>query len=154
MRRRYTRQQKMAAVAEAEVNGAEAASESTGIPRRTIGYWLDHPEFAELRQKTREEQRDGYRVLIAKAQERLVSAIPTMEPRDVTILLGVAQDKDLLLSGDATARSESRDLTHDLDRDTRRRIADWFDRNVATDTGADGGVPEDAGTGVRESAAG
>lgn len=144
----------MAAVAEAEVNGAEQAAERTGIPRTTILYWLDKPEFVELRQKTREEQRDGYRVLIARAQERLVSVIPTMEPRDLTILLGVAQDKDLLLSGDATARSESRDLTHDLDRDTRRRITEWFDRNTASDGGADGGVSTDDSAEVREPAAG
>lgn len=154
MRRRYTKAEKLEAVAEAEVNGPEQAAASTGIPRTTILYWLDKPEFVALRQKTREEQRDGYRILIQKAQERLADSIPTMEPRDLTILLGVAQDKDLLLSGDATARSESRDLTHDLDRDTRRRITEWFDRNAASDGGANGGLPEDAGPVVREPATG
>jgi transposase-like protein len=121
-RRRYTHDQRAAAVADAEVNGAEHAAETSGIPRTTILYWLDKPEFVELRQKTREQQRDGYRVLIQKAQERLVAAIPTMEPRDVTILLGVSQDKDLLLSGDATARSETRNLASGLDDHERAAL--------------------------------
>lgn len=121
-RRRYTAQQKVTAVVEAEVNGPEQAASKTGIPRTTILYWLDRPEFVALRQKTRDEQRDGYRVLIAKAQERLASLIPEMEPRDLTVLLGVAQDKDLLLSGGATSRSESRDLTHELDDHERAAL--------------------------------
>lgn len=121
-RRRYTREQKTAAVVEAEINGAEMAAQRTGIPRTTIRYWLDDPEFVALRQKTREEQRDGYRVLIARAQERLVTLIPDMEPRDLTVLLGVAQDKDLLLSGDATTRSESRTLNDDLDDHERAAL--------------------------------
>lgn len=136
----------MAAVAEAEVNGAEQAAEATGIPRTTILYWLDKPEFVALRRKTREEQRDGYRVLIAKAQERLVNAIPTMEPRDVTILLGVAQDKDLLLSGDATTRSESRTLNDDLDDHERAALKRVLTDELARreDSGSDSGSGVDA----------
>ena len=132
----------MNAVAQAEINGAEQAAEATGIPRTTILYWLDQPEFVALRQKTREEKRDGYRVIIAKAQQRLVELIPQMEPRDLTVLLGVAQDKDLLLSGDATTRSETRDTTNDLDPDTRRRIARWLDERMDTDARATERVPE------------
>ena len=123
-RRRYSHDQRAAAVAEAEVNGAERAAETTGIPRTTILYWLDQPEFVELRQKTRDEKRDGYRVLVVKAQQRLAELIPTMEPRDLTILLGVAQDKDLLLSGDATTRSETVSLTDGLSDDEKRRLRD------------------------------
>lgn len=123
-RRRYTSQQRMAAVAEAEVNGLQRAAESTGIPKTTIEYWLDKPEFVQLRQKTREEMRDGFRVLVHKAQERLTGLIPSMEPRDLTILLGVATEKALLVAGDATSRSEVRSLTDGLDDTEKQRLRD------------------------------
>lgn len=126
-RRRYTNAQRAQAVAEAEVNGLTRASEKTGIPLTTIDYWLDKPEFVELRSKTREEMRDGFRVLVHKAQERLEALVPTMEPRDLTILLGVATDKGLLLAGDATSRSETRTWTDDLNDDEKQRLRDWID---------------------------
>lgn len=130
--RRYTHAEKTAAVAEAEVNGVVAAERRTGITESTIRYWLDQPEFAELRAKTREEKRDGYRVLVAKAQARLAELIPTMEPRDLTILLGVAQDKDLLLSGDATARSEVNSF-HGYNDHEKRAIAELLRKALAAD---------------------
>ena len=119
--------ERIAAVALAELNGAEAASEATGIPRTTIAYWLDLPEFVELRQKTREEMRDGFRVIVHKAQERLTELIPTMEPRDLTILLGVSTEKALLVGGDATSRSETRTWTDDLNDGEKQRLRDWID---------------------------
>ena len=122
MRRRYTKAEKLNAVAQATVNGAEQAAESTGIPRTTILYWLDQPEFVALRQKTREEMRDGFKVLVHRAQERLTTLVDSMEPRDLTILLGVATDKTLLLSGDATSRTENRSLIDGLSDDEKRRL--------------------------------
>ena len=115
MRRRYTKAEKLEAVAQATVNGPEQAATATGIPRTTILYWLDQPEFVALRQKTRDEMRDGFKVLVHRAQEALMGRIAEMEPRDLTILLGVATDKTLLMSGDATTRAETRDLSNELD---------------------------------------
>lgn len=138
MRRRYTHDQKATAVAEAEVNGLQRAAEATGIPKTTIEYWLDKPEFVQLRSKTREEKRDGYRVLIARAQQRLAELIPTMEPRDLTVLLGVAQDKDLLLSGDATSRTENVSVTDGLSADAKRALRDRLARAVRGESDAPG----------------
>ena len=148
-RRRYTHDQKAKAVAHAEINGFQQASEAMGIPESNIRYWWDQPKFADLREKTREDKRDGYRVIVTLAQDRLIQLIPSMEPRDLTILLGVAQDKDLLLSGDPTSRSETKDTTHDLDPDTRRRITDWLDKRLDPDAGPTDVVPEDTGAEVR-----
>ena len=53
-RRRYTKAEKAAAIVAAEASNTLAASEQTGIPRKTIEYWLDNPEFAKLRQNARE----------------------------------------------------------------------------------------------------
>lgn len=150
--RRYTRQQKVEAVAQAEMTSTEAAAEATGIPRTTIAYWLDAPEFVELRQKTREEMRDGFRVLIHKAQARLEQLIPTMEPRDLTVLLGVATDKAQLVGGEATTRSEHRSVTHGIDDNEKRKLRDFIDGLPAEPAGEpadEGADPVGAGTEVR-----
>lgn len=145
--------ERVAAVALAEVSGVEAAAKQTGIPERTIYYWLDRPEFAELRAKTRDEMRDGFRVIVHKAQERLTELVPTMEARDLTILLGVATDKGLLLSGDATARTETRTWTDDLGDDEKQKLRDWIDSLDDPATTEGEGAPAesaaDAGTEVR-----
>lgn len=135
--RRYTHAQKARAVAEASVNGVMAAEAKTGIRESTIRYWLDQPEFAELRAKTREEMRDGFKVLVHRAQERLTALVDHMEPRDLTVLLGVATDKTLLMSGDATARTET--LTNGFDTEQQRRIREWL-ASVAGGEGDSGGT--------------
>lgn len=128
--RRYTKRQKVTAVIAAEMSSVAAAAEQTGIPERTIGYWLDKPEFAELRTKTREDLAAGFHVIAHQAQERLQALIPTMEPRDLTILLGIATDKGQLLSGAATERTEVRDIASELDDHERRALRDAIDREL------------------------
>lgn len=112
--RRYTRKQKVSAVTAAAASSVLAAAEASGIPESTLRYWLDKPEFAELRDKTREEASKGWEVIQHLALGRLRELIPTMEPRDLTILAGLAVDKSQLLSGGATSRSEHRDITDGL----------------------------------------
>ncbi len=141
--RRYTKAQKASAVAEASVNGVRAAEAATGIRESTIRYWLDQPEFAQLREKTREEMRDGFKVLVHRAQERLTALVPTMEPRDLTILLGVATDKSLLLSGDATGRTEHRSLTDGFNDHEKRALADSI-RSALAEDGAEAAAEGDA----------
>ncbi len=58
-------------------------------------------------------------------------------------------DKYRLEVGEATGRTESKDITHDLDRDTRRRITEWLDRQLDPVAGGAGGVPEESGAEVR-----
>lgn len=125
-RRRYTKAEKVTAVIAAEMSSLAAASDATGIPQSTLAYWMDDPRFAELRAKTREEAAEGFRVLMHAAQARLFDLIPRMEPRDLTILLGVAADKSQLLSGGVTSRTESRAITDDLDDDERERLREWI----------------------------
>lgn len=125
-RRRYTKADKATAIIAAEMSNPSAASESTGVPISTLRYWMDDPKFADLRQKTRDEAATGFRVLMHAAQERLFALIPQMEPRDLTILLGVAADKSQLLVGEATSRTESKALTDDLTPEERQRARDWI----------------------------
>ena len=140
-RRRYSKAEKLAAIATAEMTNATAAASSTGIPESTIRYWLDSPRFAELRAKTREEDAQAFSVLMRAAQEALFRAIPTMEPRDLTVLLGVAADKTALFSGEATARTETKAITEGLDDHKRRALRDLIDEALATPAAPVGGDP-------------
>lgn len=124
--RRYTRRQKATAVMAATLTSSVEASETTGIPRKTIAYWLDDPEFAALRQKTRTEMAEGFTVLAQLAQARLRELLPVMEPRDLVILLGVSTDKGQLLSGQATDRTEHRELLNDFDDHEREQMTEWL----------------------------
>lgn len=130
-----------------------AASESTGIPVTTIDYWMDKPEFAELRMKTREQIAEGSMVLANLAQSELSRKVKAgeVEPRDLAVIYGIAIDKAQLLSGAATSRTETKSLTDGLDDHERQTLRDVIDRAVAESAEADlAADPLGAGSEVRE----
>jgi transposase-like protein len=142
-RRRYTRKQKSDAVQAAIASSTLAAAEQSGIPESTLRYWVDSPEFAELREKTQEERAAGWRVVGTLAVARLVQLVPEMEPRDLITLAGVATDKSQILSGGPTERTETRDLTFDdheadiLGEVVRSELERRADQRVAQDAVVD-----------------
>jgi hypothetical protein len=124
--RRYTKVQKAEAVAVATLSTVEAAAEKTGIPRTTIIYWLDKPEFVELRQKTRdlvaESMWTAIQIGVDEVAKGLVSDAPL---RDKSIALGVLYDKYALMTGGATGRTESRELNDLPDSAYVEAIHEW-----------------------------
>lgn len=112
-RRRYTKRQKMTATIAADMTSTEAAAEAMGIPRKTIAYWMDDPEFAELRHNARERMAEETlsvaRLAWGKLAERIRSG--DIETRDLVMATGMATDKAQLLNGGATGRTETRDIT-------------------------------------------
>lgn len=112
-KRRYNRTERVAAILAADASSITAAAEATGIPRKTIAYWLDRPEFADLRQNAREGMAEDALHVARLAWRKLGEAIAegALEPRDLVIATGMATDKSQLLNGGATARSENRDIT-------------------------------------------
>lgn len=129
-KRRYSQRQKVAAVTAAAASSVLAAAQESGIPARTIGYWMEQPEFAEIRQRTREDLAEEFRVLAHKATARLIDLLPSMEARDVAVVASMSTDKSQLLSGGATIRSEHRDITATLDDHERELLRDAIDRIV------------------------
>jgi hypothetical protein len=91
--------------------GVVQAERQTGIPESTIRYWMDRPEFAEFRAKAREEMAEEVKVVAHLAWKRIAETIGTMEPRDALFAAEKATSLHLLMSGEATSRSEHRDLT-------------------------------------------
>lgn len=110
-RRTYTKRQKLAAVLAADIGGVVQAEQQTGIPESSIRYWMDKPEFAEFRAKAREEMADEVKVVAHLAWKRIAETIGTMEPRDALFAAEKATTLHLLMSGEATSRSEHRDIS-------------------------------------------
>lgn len=138
-RRRYTKREKLAAVVAAEMSGITEASKQTGIPKQTIDYWMDNPEFGRIRTKTRDDLADEIKVVAHLAWQRIAESLAagTMEPRDALFAAEKATSLRLLMSGDATSRTETRDLSGTLsDGDVRDLI-----REAVTLTTPDG-APE------------
>ncbi len=111
-RRRYTAKERAAAVGLATVDGVTQAEAKTGIPKTTIQYWIDKPEFAQLRTKSRDAVADEFWTVIQVGLRRIADLIPASDDlQKVSVATGILYDKHALLMGMATSRSESRDLT-------------------------------------------
>jgi hypothetical protein len=143
MRRRYTKAQKAEAVAAATISSTEAASESLGIPRTTIAYWLDQPEFVALRQKTRDQVAEAMWSAIQLGLDEVAKGLRGEAPlRDKATALGILYDKHALLTGGATGRTESRDITGSLaDADIIAAIREAEQATGAVRSAAEDPVP-------------
>jgi len=115
--RRYTKRTKLAAVMAAEMGGVVQAQDQTGIPESTIRYWMDQPEFAQVRAKTREDLAEEISTVAHLAWQRVARALASgeMEPRDAIFAAEKATSLQLLMSGEATARTENVSITDGLD---------------------------------------
>ena len=131
-RRRYSRKTKVSAVIAAEMSSVLATAEATGIPLTTIEYWVDQPQFGILRQKTREDLAEGSILLAKLAQTELQRKVQSgeVEPRDLAVIYGIAIDKGQLLTGEATQRTENRDLTAGLTDHEQEAMADLLKRAI------------------------
>lgn len=143
VRRRYTKRQKMTAVLAADMTSQEAAAEATGIPRKTLAYWMDDPEFADLRHNAREKMADETLTVARLAWGKLAERIKSgdIETRDLVLATGMATDKAQLLNGGATARSENRDISGTIsDAELTAAIREAEDLT----RGSRSGTPEEA----------
>lgn len=126
-RRRYSKRQKITAVIAAEMTTQAAAAEKLGIPETTLAYWYDQPEFAEYRAKTREELGPEGIALAHNVLAEIKRRLPEFEPRDLSTLLGILVDKAQLVTGQATSRTETKDITAALEDHEKEALADAID---------------------------
>ena len=137
--RRYTKRQKLSAVLAADMVGVVAAEEQTGIPESTIRYWMDKPEFAEIRAKTREDLADEIKAVAHLAWQRVASSLASgeMEPRDAIFAAEKATTLQLLMSGEATERTENVSITDGLDDHEKQALGDAIRAELARRTDAE-----------------
>jgi hypothetical protein len=122
-RRRYNKAEKLSAVLAADMVGLTAASEQTGIPKSSLVYWMERPEVvAHLAwNRAAEALRDG-----------------TMEPRDVLFAAEKATNLQLLMRGEATARTET--VNPALPPEVQRALRERFAELARASSGAGDGV--------------
>jgi len=131
--RRYTKRTKLAAVMAAEMGGVVQAQDQTGIPESTIRYWMDQPEFAQVRAKTREDLAEEISTVAHLAWQRVARALASgeMEPRDAIFAAEKATSLQLLMSGEATARTENVSITDGLDDHEKAALGDAIRNELA-----------------------
>ena len=111
-RRKYTSRQRAKATGIAAAEGVTAAERATGIPKETIQYWTKKPEFAHLRTTAREMVVDQFWVGVQVGLEQVIEGMKGDAPlKEKAIALATIYDRHALLTGGATARSESRDIS-------------------------------------------
>jgi transposase-like protein len=130
-RRRYSAKERAEATGIALVEGVTEAERQTGIPKQTIDYWTQMPEFGQLRTTAREVVADrfwaGIQVGLAEVVKGLKGDAPLKEKAHA---LGVMYDRHALLTGGATGRTESRDLSSRSDHE-RALLSDVIDAELA-----------------------
>lgn len=137
--RKRPRRQKLAAVLAADMVGVVAASEQTGIPESTIRYWATKEEFAPYRAKAREDMVDEVGIVAHLAWQRVAEALREgkLEPRDALFAADKATTLYQLVTGEATSRSESRELIAGFEDGEREAVAEWFREITRTKMTAD-----------------
>lgn len=137
--RKYNRpkREKLAAVLVAEMVGVTQAERETGIPKTTIQYWLDRPEFVQFRIRVREDLAAEITTVAHLAWTRVAEGLlaGAFEPRDVLTAAEKSTALMQLLSGQATERIET--LTSGMDDHERAQLRDILQAAIAEREAAD-----------------
>lgn len=114
--------------------GAKRAAAETGIPRRTISSWMGTPAAQVIEGQTREQIADKLWTAVQTGVDVILRRMTDPHARlsEVAKALEVVASQHSLLTGQATARSESVNLNVNtvreplgLDPETRRFLAEW-----------------------------
>ena len=132
----------------AVVEGVPVASEQTGIPERTIRLWQESAEYAELRQRTKEQAVEEWWAIVQRGFRKTAELLEgTTDSQRAATATAIIADKMLLIRGDATSRTETRSLSDVLDDHERAILSSVIDRELADreTAGSDSGAGVDAG---------
>lgn len=138
--RRYTPKQKAEAVGIATMMGVTEAGRETGIPKQTIDYWRSDPRFGHLRTRAREEVVADLWIGVQIGAEALIRGMESDAPlRDKAQAWAALTDRYALLAGEATTRSEHRDIADEPDRNPALDAAETAYLRVLASPAAVGG---------------
>jgi hypothetical protein len=151
-RRRYSEKTRAKAVGIAAVEGVTEAERQTGIPKETIHYWANLPEYAQLCTTAREVVVQQFWVGIQVGIEAVTAGLKGDAPLNHKAdALRTLTDKYALLNGEATERTES--ITDGLPPDVKRALRERLGRAVRGehDAGSTGSDPVGVGPGLGSS---
>ncbi len=129
---RRSAHEKLATVMAVEMSTLTAVSEATGIAKSTLHQWVHDPRYEQVRTRTREDMAEEVKVAAHVVLARLVEAIPTMEGRDLVFAFEKLAEKLQLMTGHATDRVETRDITDTLPPDALDALSDEIDEWLRT----------------------
>ena len=114
-RRRYSKLRVAELVGQAEVEGLRPTARKHHIPPSTLQRWRNRPEMARLRTEKHEEVAADVFAVFQKGVRRVEELIPqTDDLTKVATATGILYDKFALMSGHATQRMETADVTAKL----------------------------------------
>src|SRR5574343_173066 len=136
----------------AAVSGTAAAAADVNVTPRTVRRWIAAADMSAMSAKKPDEVRTEFCAGVQFGFDRLMAAMALSDDvSKLAVAFGIVYDKWALMSGQATARTEHRDLTDD-DDDAIRAAADAYvarlrgaparlDHAVPLAHGEDGGRP-------------
>jgi hypothetical protein len=118
------------AVGVALLDGATAASRATGIAESTIREWIPRPEFAELRERTKDMVADEWWAGVQHGFRRVIEGFD--DEADIqrkATAAAILFDKIAMLRGEAIVRTESTLLQGRSDHE-QQLLADILNREL------------------------
>ena len=104
------------AVGLAAIEGTTEASRQLGIALGTVDRWWHDPKYGSYAEAQNADIAAAYQIGGLPALRRMLQVIPrTKDLSKLAVAVGILHDKRALLLGDATARTEHRDLPADAD---------------------------------------
>ena len=129
-------------------SGSEAARQ-TGIPERTINQWLVSPEFAELRERTRDQVAEEWWSIVQFGFRRVRELLETeKDTQKAATATAIITDKMLVIRGEATSRYETRDLTGSFDDHELHTLRDLIDAGTTAEGEAGAAVANPGSSGA------
>lgn len=112
----------------AVVEGVTEAGRQTGIAKQTIHYWTETPEFGQLRTRAKAEALPEMWAGIQIGARSLIDGFTSDAPLHHKAQAFVAlAERYGLMSGEATARTETRTLTDGLEDHEKAALRDILD---------------------------
>lgn len=133
MRHTWTDDQKARAVGLGLAVGAIAASEQTGIPRRTITRWLKEPSGITtiLRAETRQQVAERLWTAVVEGTDAVLAGLKDPKARlgDKASALRIVVEAHQLISGGPTSRTETTTASsvRPMSDYERAQLRDWID---------------------------
>jgi hypothetical protein len=131
IRKHRDRRTKLGAVVLAEIVGVTQAGEQTGIPKQTIQYWLERPEFGPYRTRAREDLAKEITAVVHLAWTRVAEGLERgeFEPRDILTAAEKSTALMQLVTGQATERVET--ITSGMNDHEREQLRNVLKQAIA-----------------------
>ena len=115
----------------AMIVGVPEAAEATGVSERSIRRYLEDPELSELATRKQELVDQEWWAFVQKGFRRTADLLDkTDDPQKAATATAIIYDKLALSRGQATQRTETKDITIGLPDDVKRDLRDRFSDRV------------------------